>query len=65
MLQFSFGNRDHPGEAMSMFGIKIASCEKPPAMFDNSALALQQEGSDAWGKCLRSGCLVPKPKAGR
>jgi hypothetical protein len=48
-----------------MFGIKIASCEKPPAMFDNSALALQQEGSDAWGKCLRSGCLVPKPKAGR
>ena len=65
MLQFSFGDRGHPGEAMSMFGIKIPSCEKPRAMFDNSAFAPQQEGSDALGKCLGSGYLVPKPEAGR
>jgi hypothetical protein len=65
MQQFSFGDRDHPVEAMSMFGIKILRCEKPPAMFDNSALALQQEETDALGECLRSGYLVPKPEAGR
>ena len=64
MLQFSFGDRGHTGEEMSMFGINIPSCEKPPAMFHNSALAPQQEGSDALGKCLGSGSLVPKPEAG-
>ncbi|MGY4421830.1 hypothetical protein ACVWY2_004279 [Bradyrhizobium sp. JR6.1] len=28
---------------MAMFGIKILSCEKPPAMFDNSALATSRK----------------------
>jgi hypothetical protein len=64
MLQFG---ADDPGqlcEPMAMFGSKILRREKPPAMFDNSALALEQEGSDTPGKPLKSDGLVPKPEAG-
>ena len=42
-----------------MFGREIPSCEKPPAMFDDSSLALGQKKSDTWGKCLKGGGIVP------
>ena len=43
MRKFGFGDPGQPDEAMAMFGIKILSCEKPPAMFDNSALATNRK----------------------
>ena len=46
MLQFGFGDPGQPHEPMAMFGSNILSRKKPPAMFDDSALALEQEGSD-------------------
>jgi len=59
--EFGFGDPGQQGEAMAMFGREIPSCEKPPAMFDDSALALEQEGSDTWGKPLKGGGSAPKP----
>jgi hypothetical protein len=63
--QFGFGDPGQPGEAMAMFGSEILSYEKPPAMLDDSALALEQEGSNTWGKSLKGGGLMPKPEAVR
>jgi len=65
MLQFGFGDPGQPHEPMAMFGSNILSRKKPPAMFDDSALALGQEESDTWGKPLKGGGIVPKPEAGR
>jgi len=46
-----------------VFRGKILSSEKPLAMFDDSLLALNQEGLDAWWQPLL-GRLGPKPNSG-
>ena len=63
-LQFRFGQFDQPGEALAMFCSEILSFEKSPAMLDYSALALNQEGSDA-GEPLKYGRLGREPDAGQ
>jgi hypothetical protein len=47
---------DQPDEALAMFCSEILSFEKPLAMLDYPALALNQEGSDA-GKNFKYGRL--------
>lgn len=47
-----------------MFGSEIRSFEKPPAMLNYSALALNQKGSDARGP-LKYGRLGREPGVGQ
>lgn len=39
---------------MAMFSREVLSCEKPLAMFDDPALALEKEGSDTGGSPSKS-----------